>query len=162
MPLVPFTALPQSAKIWIFASDVPLAGAPADRLLADVDTYLQSWKAHGVPLRCARQWLDDRFLIVGIDPTEEQASGCSIDGLFRAVQGLERALATRLLGGGRVFYRDAAGQPAVASRDEFQALATQHAVSAETPVFNTGLTQLNEWQTSFERPLAQSWVASLI
>jgi hypothetical protein len=162
MPLTSFASLPPSARIWVFASDIPLVGAPADHLLTQVDAYLESWRAHGVPLQCARQWLDDRFLIVGIDPTEEQASGCSIDGLFRAVQGIERALGTRLIGGGRVFYRDAAGRPAVASRDEFQALVERNIVSAETSVFNTALTQLDEWRASFEQPLTRSWAASII
>lgn len=162
MPLIPFASLPKSAKIWVFASDVPLVGDRAASLLADVDAYLQSWAAHGVPLRCAREWQDDRFLTVGIDPTEEQASGCSIDGLFRAVQRVERALGTRLVGGGRVFYRDASGRPAVASRDEFQALAERNVVTSTTPVFNPSLTSLDEWQAGFERPLDHSWAASIV
>jgi len=162
MPLVPFESLPSSARIWVFASEVPLTGPEPDRLLGDVDAYLHAWKAHGVPLRCARQWVEDRFLVVGIDPTEEQASGCSIDGLFRAVQEVERTLGTRLVGGGRVFYRGGDGQTRVASRDEFTTLAERGSVSPDTPVFNTALAHLEDWHASFERPLSESWVASLL
>src|SRR5258708_25662393 len=105
MPIVPFRELPDSARIWVFASDRELPGAPADTLLAAVDAFLAGWKAHGVPLRCAREWRDDRFLAVGVDVTAENASGCSIDGLFRTLQQLQREIGAQLVGGGRRFYR---------------------------------------------------------
>src|SRR5690349_23328787 len=91
MPVVEFSALPSEARVWVFASDKPLTGKDADTLLAEVDRFLAQWKAHGHPLRCAREWRDDRFLAIGVDPTKEQASGCSIDGLFRGLQTLERS-----------------------------------------------------------------------
>jgi len=47
--LVPFSDLPDSARIWIFGSDKPLNGAVVDTLLAEVDSYLDQWKAHGFP-----------------------------------------------------------------------------------------------------------------
>src|SRR6188474_3357510 len=49
MPIVQFDALPDSARVWVFASDQPLTGAVADTLLAAVDRFLSEWKAHGVP-----------------------------------------------------------------------------------------------------------------
>src|SRR5689334_1530356 len=105
MPIVPFHQLPDDARVWVFGSDHALVGAPADTLLASVDQFLSEWRAHGVPLRCARDWRDNRFLAVGVDVNAEHASGCSIDGLFRTLQQLERVIGTRLVGGGRVFYR---------------------------------------------------------
>src|SRR6478752_3735425 len=118
MPIVSFAALPDSARVWVFASEKPLAGAVADTLLASVDDFLSEWRAHGVPLRCGRDWRDDRFLAIGVDVTEENASGCSIDGLFRTLQQLERAVGSRLVGGGRVFYRGPA-EVETTSRSEF-------------------------------------------
>src|SRR5690348_11723546 len=121
MPAVDFSALPPASRVWIFASDRPLTGGDADRLLAEVDRFLAQWKAHGAPLRSAREWRDDRFLAIGVDPTAEQASGCSIDGLFRGLRELEQTLNTQLVGGGRVFYRDAAGRAQTASRKDVSA-----------------------------------------
>ena len=68
-------------------------------------------------------------------PLEDlRASGCSIDGLFRTLQTLERALGTRLVAGGRVFYRDARGAVCAVSRAEFTARASWRArVAASTP-----------------------------
>ena len=161
MPLVPFNALPDSARVWVFGSDVPVTGAPADTLLSEVDQYLDQWKAHGFPLKAAREWKDNRFLIVGIDPTAEQASGCSIDGLFRQLQQIQKTIGAQLVGGGRVFYRDPTGKTQATTREEFSSLKTKGAIGPKTPVFDTSLTKLADWKAKFERPLADSWAASL-
>ena len=114
MPVVHFDSLPPDARVWVFASDRSLEGADAMLLLREVDAWLEQWKAHGAPLRSARDWREDRFLAIGVDPTAEQASGCSIDALFRRLQDLERQLDSSLVAGGRIFYRAPDGQARVA------------------------------------------------
>jgi hypothetical protein len=158
MPLVPFNDLPPNARVWVFGAETPVTGAAADTLLAEVDQYLAQWKAHGFPLKAARDWREHRFLVIGIDPTEEQASGCSIDGLFRQLQQVQRTIGAQLLGGGRVFYRDDKGQAQSTSRDEFGSIASRGTVKA---VFDTSLTKLDDWRRRFEQPLQDSWAASL-
>ena len=162
MPIVAFSALPDESRVWVFGSDPSLPPVAADRLLGEVDRFLHQWKAHGLPLTCARDWRHDRFLAIAVDTTQENASGCSIDGLFRTLQGLERALGARLVAGGRVFYRDAAGRVQSATREQFAALAAEQAVSAETPVFDTSLTNAGALRRRFEAPARESWVAPLL
>jgi hypothetical protein len=157
MPVVDFSSLPGNARIWVFASDRPLTGADAETLLANVDGFLSQWKAHGAPLRSAREWRDDRFLAIGVDPTAEQASGCSIDGLFRGLRELERSLGTTLVAGGRVFYRDKSGRPATATRKDVAALLT-----ADTPVFDTSVTDARAYRERFVRDARDTWVGALL
>ena len=159
MPIVPFESLPDAARVWVFASDQPLTGAVADTLLAAVDEFLAGWRAHGLPLRCGRDWRDGRFLAIGVDVDVENASGCSIDGLFHRLQQLEREIGSRLLGGGRVFYRSRAGIETT-SREEFVRRVAAGDVVRETPVFDTTLTVASRWRTSFEQAASQAWTAS--
>jgi hypothetical protein len=158
MPIVPFSQLPDSARLWVFASDRELTGDSADAVLGAVDDFLHAWKAHGVPLVCARDWRENRFLAIGVDVNAENASGCSIDGLFRALQQLERSIGSRLVGGGRVFYRTAAGIE-TASRDQFVERVKRGEVVKTTPVFDTGLSAADGWRTRFELPAESSWTA---
>jgi hypothetical protein len=158
MPIIPFDSLPDSARVWVFASDSELTGAAADTLLAAVDQFLSQWKAHGTPLRCAREWRDDRFLAIGVDVEAENASGCSIDGLFRTLQELERLIGSRLIGGGRVFYRVGSAIRA-ATRDEFIEHIRRGDVSGDTAVFDTSLTGAEAWRTRFEQPASAAWTA---
>lgn len=161
MPVVDFRDLPANARVWIFASSRPLKGHEVKGLLDDVGRFLEQWKAHGTPLRSAREWRDDRFLAIGVDPTAEQASGCSIDGLFRGLQALERALATTLVGGGRVFYRDATGEPQLALRNEVPALFDRGVLTDETPVFDTSVTDAKAYRERFVQPVRDTWIAAL-
>lgn len=162
MPIVSFDSLPDASRVWVFGSDRALSGAAADRLLAEVDRFLAQWKAHGVPLTCARDWRDERLLTIGVDSTREGASGCSIDGLFRVLQGIERPLGARLVGGGRVFYRDAAGRVQCVNREQLTALAASGVITDETTVFDTGLTTMDAWRARFEAPARATWVNQLL
>ena len=158
MPIVSFDQLPDSARVWVFGSERPLAGAAADTLLASVDQFLSEWRAHGIPLRCARDWRDDRFLAIGVDVNEENASGCSIDGLFRTLQQLERVIGSRLVGAGRVFYRDD-GAVETTSREDFVARVKSGRIRPDTPVFDMSLTGAAEWRSRFEQPASESWAS---
>ena len=157
MPRVDFSVLPSAARVWIFASDRPLTGSEADTLLAEVDRFLDQWKAHGAPLRSAREWRDDRFLAIGVDPTAEQASGCSIDGLFRGLRELERSLNTQLVGGGRVFYRDSEGRSLSAPRNEVASV-----IAPDTQVYDTSITDAATYRSGFVKKASESWVAALL
>jgi hypothetical protein len=162
MPLIDFSTLPADARVWVFAGDRDLTGEAARDLLEQVDAYLTQWKAHGAPLRCAREWRHNRFLAVGIDPTAEQASGCSIDDLFRHLRSVGNAVGTQLLGGGRVFYRDATGRTQSVSRAQFSALATRGDVTAATTIFDTSVILADDWRERFERQAGDAWTGDLI
>lgn len=161
MPRVAFEELPPSSRLWIFAADRPVTGGNADRLLGEADRFLHEWKAHGEPLRCGRLWLEDRFLLIAVDPSEANASGCSIDGLFRALQQLQRQIGVQLVGGGRVFYRGPNGAVQCVARPELLHVVARGTVTPDTPVFDTALTTLEDWRARFERPARDSWLAGL-
>lgn len=162
MPAINFHLLPPESRVWVFASDRPLEGDEANLLLDQVDEFLAQWKAHGAPLRSAREWRHDRFLAIGVDPTAEQASGCSIDGLFRGLRDLEKRLATGLVAGGRVFYRDARGRPQLALRAELPKLRKAGELTESSAVFDTSVTDARAWRERFERAARDTWVASLL
>ncbi|HEU4563578.1 MAG TPA: hypothetical protein VFS05_02975 [Gemmatimonadaceae bacterium] len=155
MPTVPFSSLSDDARVWIFAAERPVTGPTASTLLSEVDSFLERWNAHGAPLTCAREWRDDRFLVIGVDGS--QASGCSIDGLFRMLRALGPILGTSLVDGSRVYYRDPAGFIISTTRDEFAELAGAGMVRADTHVFDTSLTSAGDLRSRFETEAERSW-----
>jgi hypothetical protein len=162
MPRVPFSALPADARLWVFAAERPIRGSAAHDMLESVDQYLDQWQAHGFPLTCAREWTEERFLAVGVDQSTAGASGCSIDGLFRMLKGMEPELGTRLVGGGSVYYRDPSGPILAVSREEFTELAAGGAVRSDTRVFDTTVGTVRDWKEKFETETARSWHAGLL
>jgi hypothetical protein len=162
MPIVPFDSLPDDARVWVFGADRPLDTAEATRLLDLVDAHLARWAAHGAPLSSARDWRDGRFLTIAVDQRTTGASGCSIDALFHQLQQLERALATSIVGGGRIFYRDTTGIVHSTDRATFAELAERGTITAATRVFDPTVTTLGAWRTGFERRARDSWHADLM
>lgn len=162
MPHVPFDSLPDSARVWVFGTERPLTGDDAQRLTSAADDFLARWAAHGTPLHASRDWRDDRFLTIAVDQSRAGASGCSIDGLFRTLQGLESALGTSIVGAGRIYFRDASGTVRSVPRDEVEALGEQGVIGRETVVFDPTVTSLGDWRRRFETTAGASWHAQLL
>jgi len=154
MPVVPFESLPDSARVWIFGSDKRLGDEAAEALMRDVGDHLASWKAHGEPLTVASRLLDDRFLVIAVDQSTTGASGCSIDGLFRVLQSVQSKLGANLVGGGRLFYRDGHGEVQCAPRADLGDLRASGAITPDTVVFDTTITDLGTFRTKFEGTVA--------
>lgn len=160
MRLSGFDQLPGSARIWIFGAEREVGAAEVGRLLATVDRFLDRWTAHGTPLRAAREWRCDRFLVVAVDQEAAPPSGCSIDALTRELQATGAELGVRFLGNETVWYRDDAGRVRGASRPEFRRLAREGEATAATIVFDNTITALAELREGrWEGPASQRWQA---
>ena len=131
-------------------------------LLAVVDEYLSGWRAHGSPLTVGRDLRDRRFLAIAVDQRDENASGCSLDALFRVLSGLEKRLGTALLGNSRVYFRAPDESIGVSDRVAFMAQARAGSVGPDTPVFDLSIQTAGEWRDRFETSAGRSWHNALL
>ncbi|HEX6923961.1 MAG TPA: hypothetical protein VF167_00920 [Longimicrobiaceae bacterium] len=156
---VPFTELPDDARIWIFASPEPLSREQSSGLLERVDEFLEEWHAHGHPVVGGRDWRYDRFLVVGADERATGVSGCSTDALFRVFKAAERELGISLLDGSLVWFREG-GEIRATTRAEFRRKVQAGEVGPDTIVFdNTARTAGDLRAGRWERPMRESWHA---
>ena len=162
MPKVPFESLPDDARVWVFGSDRTIAEPESKPLLGAVDQFIDRWAAHGTPLHASRDWREGRFLTIAVDQRQAGASGCSIDGLFRTLQGLESTIGASLVGGGRIYFRAQDGRVASVPRDEVEALGEQGVIGRDTTVFDPTVTTLGDWRERFETTAGASWHAQLL
>ena len=161
MPVVPFESLPDASRVWIFGSDRALTEAGTTALLKGVDEHLANWKAHGEPLTVGSQFHDGRFLVIAVDQSTAGATGCSVDGLFRVLQGLESSVGANLVGGGRVFYRGPESVVQSTTRDKIPELVASGAITKNTVVFDTTITDLGKFRSGFEKRAKESWIAEI-
>ncbi|MEO8194785.1 MAG: hypothetical protein ABI681_13120 [Gemmatimonadales bacterium] len=162
MPIVEFDALPDSARVWVYGADRELGTEGEQKMLGAVDEFLSTWSAHGAPLSTARRWDDGRFLTIAVDTRQEGASGCSIDGLYRALKSLEPSVGAHLVTSGLVYFRDRDGRIQAMTRDEFGESAARGEVDSDTEVFDLAVTSLGEWRGRFKARAGDSWHGSLI
>lgn len=152
---------PDTARVWVFGAERELSGHEARVLFDAVDAFLEGWAAHGVPLRAARAWCHERFLVVAVDIASAPPSGCSVDALVTVLRNLERTLDVGLLGNEAVWYRDSGGDIRRASRRRFRALATQGEVVPDSVVFDNSITALGEMRAGgWEGPARDRWHAA--
>jgi hypothetical protein len=142
--------LSDQARIWMFGAPAPLPAERRAAVLAEATRFLSSWSAHGAALRAAADVVDDSLLIIALDEKTD-ASGCSVDALFRFAGQLG------MLDGGRVFYRTAQGVRS-ATRDEFRKLVDQGSIGEDTIVLDTTVERLGEIRSgAWQKRFADSW-----
>ncbi|HET9949815.1 MAG TPA: hypothetical protein VFQ22_12905 [Longimicrobiales bacterium] len=157
MPKVTFDALPAHGRAWVFPASRTLEEREAEGLLEAVDAFLDSWAAHGVPLVSARELVERRFLLVGVDVDAEAPSGCSIDALVNRLRAYGAEIGASLIDHAGVLYR-AGGEIRQVARPEFRALAEAGEVGPDTRVFDTTLTTVGQIREgALERPASETW-----
>jgi hypothetical protein len=153
---IPIEQLSDNAHVWIFGISPSLDEAKRETVLRQVDSFLDDWAAHGVPIRGARDLREGSFLVIAADEDREK-SGCSIDRMFGTLKQLERDLDVQILDSNRIFFRGTEGVQAVA-RHEFRNVA-----STETPVFDVTAERLGDVRRgAWEKPARESWHRQLL
>jgi hypothetical protein len=157
MPRVAFDALPEHGRLWVFPLSRGLTVDEEQRLLAEVDAFLDEWAAHGAPLRSARDMVRGHFLVVGVDVDAEAPSGCSIDALVRRLQGLAKRLDVTLHDQTSVRYREGA-EIRTLPRAEFREKVARGELGPDVTVFDTTLVRVSQFRAGeLEAPASETW-----
>lgn len=72
------TMNPES-RMWFYGLKNPMTATQVEELVAIMDDFVSGWKAHGAQLAAAYRIIADQFLIIAVDESQQQATGCSID-----------------------------------------------------------------------------------
>jgi hypothetical protein len=157
------TALPDTARVWVFGATEPLTPAQRDALDDELTGFVRSWAAHGSQLMAAHEIVLDTFVVVAVDESLHGASGCSIDAMVRRLAELEDELGVSILEGALVWYRTQGGDIVSCSRSEFKVRSEQGEIDAATRVFDPTIQTLGALRSgAFERPASESWHAQLL
>ena len=103
--LADFNTLPESSRIWVYASEKALTTEQQNHISNYIAEHLKGWNAHKVPLTAGLTILENHFIVVALDETVNAASGCSIDTLQKTIQELEKELSISLMNRLNVFCR---------------------------------------------------------
>ena len=95
--LVDFDIMPDESRTWVYASEHRLTYKQQDYILKSIYDHLKGWEAHNVPLTAGVKIIENHFIIVALDGSKNEASGCSIDTLQNKIQQIENKLSISLL-----------------------------------------------------------------
>lgn len=155
--LVDFNTLSDNSRIWIFQSALPLDAVAGNQLLQSVHWFINDWTAHQQSLTASAEIRDNYFLVVAVDEAVAGASGCSVDKLFRFVQGFERENGIRLTERNQVVLH---GAPATAlPLDTVVERLKSGLMSADTAICDVTVESLGAYRSRFVAPVSQTWLS---
>jgi hypothetical protein len=157
MPRVSFETLPDESRLWVFGVGRELDADEEESFLGAVDRFLDTWAAHGMPLRCSRDWRHGRFLLVAVDEASVPPSGCSIDAMVGVLKDQEGVLGVPIVDSSPVWFLHD-DEIRRSSRPDFRRLVEEGSVGPEIVVFDNTVKRLTEERAGlWERPAHESW-----
>lgn len=153
--LIDFDILTDKSRIWIYASESKLTEEQQCYILNNMYNYLREWNSHRLPLEAGVKIIDNHFIIVALDETKKEASGCSIDTLQHQIQKIENNLSISLLNRLNIF---------CILNDEIVCIPSidlKNHVDRNTLFYDLTI-QRKSQISSFIKPISEGWCARLI
>ncbi len=80
------------ARVWFYVTNRPLTDPERIHMLSALDAFTSQWQAHGTPLNAAATVLLHDIVVLAVDESSQQATGCSIDASVSFLRHLPESL----------------------------------------------------------------------
>lgn len=148
--------LPDNSRVWIYQSDREFTAQEVEFISEKAIDFINSWTRHGDDLKGSFTIKYNQFLVLAVDESFNNVSGCSIDSSVRFVQELEQELQIDLMNKMNITFKDDAHINLVKLSD-FQRFAAVQRITSETIVFNNMVNTKQEFENNWEVPAKESW-----
>lgn len=160
---IPFEDMPAQARVWIYQASRPLSEAEETYALELGKKFTTSWAAHGKPLQSSVKLFHHRFLVIAVDESYNQASGCSIDASVALVKELEEKFSTERE---RFSFFDRTkvaflhqDEIFVESTAQLKQQVAQGKIKPDTLTFNNLVSNKEQFEKEWVIPARDSWLA---
>jgi len=155
---IDFDKLPGHSRIWIYQSDRHLDDEMARQLLAFMKPFIENWEAHGSPLKGSVKILYNRFLVIGLDESFNQVTGCSTDASVHAVKEAGARFNIDFFNRTQLpFLVD--NKVEVLALDKIRKKEIPANVSAETLTFNNLIDVKGDLESVWKKPVSDTWLS---
>ncbi|PWG06346.1 ABC transporter ATPase [Polaribacter aquimarinus] len=148
--------LPNNSRVWIYQSDREFTAKEVEFISTKAEEFINQWTRHGDDLKGSFTIKYNQFLVLAVDESFNNVSGCSIDSSVRFIQQLEQDLELDLMNKMNITFKDNEHINLVKLSD-FQKFAAVKKITPETIVFNNMVNTKQDFETSWEIPAKESW-----
>lgn len=148
--------LPNNSRVWIYQSDREFTEKEITFISAKAEDFINQWTRHGDDLKGSFTIKYNQFLVLAVDESFNNVSGCSIDSSVRFIQQIEKELQLDLMNKMNITFKDNQNINLVTISD-FQKLAKENKIIPETIVFNNMVNTKEDFETRWEITAKQSW-----
>lgn len=148
--------LPNNSRVWMYQADRIFTTQEIDFISNKAVEFVEQWTRHGDNLKGSFTIKYKQFLVLAVDESFNNASGCSIDASVRFVKELENELQIDLMNKMNVSFKDRDNINIVKLAD-FQKFVKEQKITKETIVFNNMVQTKEEVENNWEVPASKSW-----
>ena len=153
---IKYKNLPSNSRVWIYQSAREFSNKEVDFIALKSEDFINQWTRHGDDLKGSFTIKYRQFLILAVDESFNNISGCSIDSSVRFIQELEEKFEIVLLDKMNVTFKQ--GDYFVHKQlSDFRKMAKSKSVTKETIVFNNLVDTKSDFKNNWEIPAEQSW-----
>lgn len=144
------------SRIWIYQANRLLTESETAQINELAKQFVASWNSHGTQLVANITLKNNLHLVVSVDESHKDASGCSIDSSVRFVKALEEQFNLDFFDRMMVaYYSD--NQIHLAKAHDIA-----HIVTAETLVYNNLIDKYYQLNKEWLLPAKDTWVANFL
>jgi hypothetical protein len=148
--------LPNNSRVWIYQSDREFTDSEIEFISAKSEDFINQWTRHGDDLKGSFTIKYNQFLVLAVDESFNNVSGCSIDSSVRFVQALQSELQGDLMDKMNISFKDNETINIV-KLPVFQRFAKAKKITASTIVFNNMIATKEDFENNWEVAVSKSW-----
>tara|TARA_B110000091_G_scaffold211545_1_gene256403 strand:+ start:856 stop:1341 length:486 start_codon:yes stop_codon:yes gene_type:complete len=152
----PYKNLPNNSRVWIYQSDREFTEKEIKFIAEKAEDFINQWTRHGDNLKGSFIIKYHQFLVLAVDESFNNVSGCSIDSSVRFVQALQAELQLDLMDKMNVSFKDNETINIV-KLPVFQRFAKAQKITASTIVFNNMIDTKEALENNWEVAASKSW-----
>ena len=146
---------PQS-RVWVYQSNREFTTSEVAEIQEKLDAFTAQWQAHGQQLKAKAEIIHNFFIVITVDERASNVTGCSIDASVRILKEIEEQYNLDLFNRFNMAYI-ADGKVVTLNKEDFETLVSIKKITPDTIVFNNTVQTLEEFETKWQVPFAQSW-----
>lgn len=95
---------PHTSRVWIFQSDKGLNTSEITIIENRISLFLNSWKSHGQQMKAEYKIMYNQFVILVLDKSFADVSGCGIDSLVHELKSCQQIIGNDFFNNGNVAF----------------------------------------------------------
>ena len=158
--IVDFNLLDDSSRVWIFQSDEIISDDKIDLINFNLKNFLPNWSSHGKELKCSYEIKFNLFIIIGVDSSINNASGCSIDTLTNFIFDLQSKTNLNFFNRLAIAFKSN-DKINIKSMSEIKEMIKNEEFLTDTIVYNNLVKTKKEYINAWESIAIESWHKNL-
>lgn len=158
--LVSFNEICDSSRIWIFQSDLKIENNKIELIKNELEKFLIQWSSHGKELQCSYEIKYNLFIIVAVNSSLNNATGCSVDSLTNFILKIQEDNNINFFNRLSIAY-NIDNEIKLNNLSDIKEMIKYKKFSPETIVYNNLVKTKKEYINDWKVPALKSWHKNL-